>query len=249
VLGGDDNARDHHEESRHLAGDGRRAVAHRDVQPRDAQADGDDRVGGRDDRLHRCQEGALLEGVLVKQVADRADHQKDVNRPVAEKLARAVADFRRDELHAERRYPVADAAAQRQRQRPQGLVPRCQGDGPAHHDDQQGDQRGENAQARVGGACRRPPDGQEGGHASRGGGHSGEHLQVRAVAARTGDVVPLAPVPRDNHGEYQVKHQQRLYDREAAEAEGHDLQHEPDNVRPDGQQPQLLPEEVEQDPG
>jgi hypothetical protein len=123
VLGGDNDARDHHQERRNLAGDGRGAVAHRDVQPRDAQADGDDRVGGGDDRLHGRQECALLEGVLVQQVADRADHQKDVNRPVAEELPRAVTDFRRDELYAERRDPVADAAAQRQRERPQVLIP------------------------------------------------------------------------------------------------------------------------------
>jgi hypothetical protein len=101
----------------------------------------------------------------------------------------------------------------------------------------------------VRGACRRLTDGQEGGHAGRGGGHACEHLEVRAVAPGTDHVVPLAQVPGDNHGEHEIKHQQWLHDREAPEAERHHLQREPDDVRPDGHQPQRPAEEVEQDPG
>jgi hypothetical protein len=122
MLGGDDDSGDHHQERHDLAGDGRGAVAHVHLKPQDAEADRDHRIGGGDDRLDRRQERALLEGVLVEQVADRAGHGEDVDGPVAEQLGRPV-ELGRDELDRERGDPVADAAGQRRRERLEGPVP------------------------------------------------------------------------------------------------------------------------------
>ena len=53
--------------------------------------------------------------------------------------------------------------------------------------------------------------------------------------------------PADQDRENQVEDQQRLHHREAAEAEGHDLEGEGRDVRPDGHQPQRLPDQVARD--
>jgi hypothetical protein len=93
MLGSDDYPYDHHHERRDLAGDRRGAAAHPHVQPHDPEGDREDRIGRGDDRLDRGQERALLEGVLVEQVAYRADHEKNVDRPVAEQPAKAVIEI------------------------------------------------------------------------------------------------------------------------------------------------------------
>jgi hypothetical protein len=93
MLGSDDYPDDHQHERRDLARDRRGAAAHPHVQPHDSEGDRQDRVGRGDDRLDRGQERALLEGVLVEQVAYRADHEKNVDRPVAEQPAKAVVEI------------------------------------------------------------------------------------------------------------------------------------------------------------
>jgi hypothetical protein len=48
-----------------------------------------------DDRLDRCQEPALLEGVLSEDEAGRADDGEGVDRPAGEHLNRPAAEFGR----------------------------------------------------------------------------------------------------------------------------------------------------------
>jgi hypothetical protein len=93
ILGSDDYPDDHQQQRRDLAGDRHGAAAHSHVQPHDSEGDRQDRVGCGDDGLDGGEERALLEGVLVEQVADRADYEKNVDRPVAEQPAKAVAEI------------------------------------------------------------------------------------------------------------------------------------------------------------
>ena len=149
VAGSDHDSGRHDHEERDLACDGRWAAAQAHVEPQDAEPDGDDRIGRGDDRLDRGQEPALLEGVLVEDVADRADDGQDVDRPVGEYPGRPAAEFRRHELDREGGDPVADAAGQRERERSQVLV-LCRHDQAAsdHHDDPDG-QRQQDAEGDV----------------------------------------------------------------------------------------------------
>jgi hypothetical protein len=249
VLGGDDDPRDHHEERHHLAGDGARGVADGYVQPGDAERDGDDRVGRGDDRLNRRQERALLEGVLVEQEAERADHEEHVDRPVAEDSLGPAGEFPGHELDGEGGDPVAQAAGQCCRERTQALVL-----GPHHQagrhqqgkPDRERRQRAESGMVRAG---RRTSDGEESGHADRGGGDPREHRLVRALAARARDVGAFSQVPRDQHGRHQVADEDRLHQRQAPVIERHYLQGESDDVASDGGQPERLPDQVDEDLG
>jgi hypothetical protein len=249
VLGGDDDPRDHHEERHHLAGDGAGAVADGYVQPGDAERDGDNRVGRGDDRLDRRQERALLEGVLVEQEAERADDEEHIDRPVAEHPLGPAGEFRGNELDGEGGDPVAQAAGQRRRERAQALAP-----GPHHQAGrhQHGKPDRERRQRAEGGmvlAGRRTSDGEESGHADRGGGDPREHRLVRAPAARALDVGTLSQVPRDHHGGHQVADEDRLHQRQAPVIERHHLQRESDDIAPDGGQPERLPGQVDEDLG
>jgi hypothetical protein len=237
VLGGDDDPGDHHEERHHLADDGPGAVADGYVQPCDAEGDGDNRVGGGDDRLDRRQERALLESVLVEQEAERADHEEQVNRPVAEHPRGPVAEFRRNELDGEGSGPVAQAAGQRRRERAHVLVLGPHDQAGTHQQGQADRQRRQRAEGGMVPAGRRPSDGEESGHADRGGGDPSEHHLVRALAARALDVSAFSQVPRDHHGGHQVADKDRLYQRQAPVIERHYLQRETHDIAADGGQP------------
>jgi hypothetical protein len=249
VLGGDDDPRDHHDERHDLPDDGRGAVADGYVQPHDAERDGDNRVGRGDDRLDRRQERALLEGVLVEQEAERADHEEQIDRPVAEHPLEPAWEFRGDELDGEGGDPVAQAAGQRGRERAQAVAL-----GTYHQagPDQQGKPDRERRQRAEGGMVfsgRRTSDGEESGHADRGSGDPREHELVRALAARSLDVGALSQVPRDQHGGHQVADEERLDQRQASVVERHYLQRESDDIAADGGQPERLPNQVDEDLG
>jgi hypothetical protein len=243
MASGDDDTDDHQQERCDLADDRRRAAAKPDVQPEDTEGDGDHRVGGGDDGLDRRQVGALLEGVLVEYEAGRAYDRKDVDRPAGEHLGRPAAEFGRDELDHEGGDSVTDAAGQRQRERPQVLVPGRDGQATAQHYHEPDGQRRHDAEARLVLAAGGPPDRQKPGHAGRGSAHPREHN--RCSRARSACVPVQGPADQDR--ENQVEYQDRLYQRDTAEVQRHDLQGESHDVRADSDQPQRLASQVGQD--
>src|SRR5580700_259237 len=200
ALGDDDNAGDHQDKGDDFAGDpGGRAIELL-LQPQGGQGDGDQRIADGNDGQHRRDQGALLEGVLVEQEAQRADHRQSVDRPVAQHGGQAAADVGDDQLDQESRDAVVDAAGQRQGQRPQALVPG--GDGQAAHDrgGQPGGERQHDVEAHGGLAAGRPRDGEEAGDANCGGDHPAQQHPVPA----------LAQEGVDQDSEDQVTDQERL---------------------------------------
>jgi hypothetical protein len=152
-MGGHDDPGRHDHEEHDLAGDIRRSAAQAHIEPAHAQGDGDDRIRHADNGLHRRQVFALLEGVLVEDVAGRPDDHEHVDRPVGEHRVQPAAEFRRHELDQEGRDPVIDTAGHRQRQPPQVRVPGRDEETAAHHHDQPDGQRRQDAEADAGPAA------------------------------------------------------------------------------------------------
>src|ERR1700735_5482768 len=237
-VGADHDPRDHQRQEDHLAGDraGRRAELL--VQPQGGEGDGDEGIAHGDDRQDRRYQRSLLEGVLVEQEAQRADHGEGVDGPVGEQSDQAAADVGDHQLDQEGGDAVVDAARQRQGQRPQVLVARGDGQAACDRGGESDPQRQHDTETYgrlpVGG----PGNDKEAGHADRGGDNSAEEYGIPA----------FAQVGVDQDGEDQVAHQKRLDQRQRPVPEREDLQREADDGPADRRQPQRLPGQVDEYP-
>jgi len=77
-----DDTRRHNDQPRYLDGDSGGTTGDLLVQPDKADADGYQGVGDRPDCQDRGYEGALLEGILVKQETDRLGDDERIERPL-----------------------------------------------------------------------------------------------------------------------------------------------------------------------
>lgn len=213
----------------------------------EAESDGDDRVRRGDDGLDRRQELALLKGVLVKDEPHRSHDGQHIDRPVGEHSGWPAAKLRRHDLDCERGDAVAGAAGQRQRERPQVAISGGRGQTASHHHDQRDGQWNKSTEAYVRAAGRRSPDGEKPGNADRGRADAREQDGIPSLGPRRKTARVPSHGPDDQHREDQVEDQQRLYHGQAPQAERHDLQDETNEVRQDPDQPQRLPDQIQQD--
>ena len=238
AVRGDHHPDDHDQQRYDLAGDpGRRAVELL-VQERGPEPDRDDRVADGDDREDRRDQGALLEGVLVEEEAERSYHSQRVDRPVGEHHGQAAADIRDHDLDEERRDAVVDAARERERERPEELTPPSYGEAAQDPSAEARSERQDDEEPDAGLAVGRLCDGQESGQPGRAGND----------AADQEGIPPPAEVGIDEDGEDQAADQERLDQRQRPEPERENLETEAGQGPADRCQPQGLAHQVEEDP-
>ena len=117
AVGEGDDADRHDDQPDELGRDGGGAARDVLVQPDEADADGYQGVGDRADGQNRGYQGALLEGVLVEQEAERLGDDERVERPLLRWRVKSQANGLRQLLEEERRDSEDHAAGDIARRR------------------------------------------------------------------------------------------------------------------------------------
>jgi hypothetical protein len=140
---GDDAAR-HDGQRQRFGGKVERRAGDRLVQPYLGDADRDQRIERGDDRQHRRDQDAGLEGALVQQEADRPDDHDHVQGPLAERITEPFGQGVRNYLQQER--ADAEVHTARYSQPHRAHVPR----GPSGHREATGQHRRQSRHHRQG---------------------------------------------------------------------------------------------------